>query len=300
MLERLLVRCLSVGLIALPFIYAADCTPGSLWWYADDPRYFPPDCMPKAKCHSGSNSPIHDYHLTLHVADVDATVKFYTHGLGLRVLFAYQPASFPGHTVAYLDHNVGLEGIETPFSSCNEFSRYVTSTKSLVGIFLEEPRPSEEEQAAAALWQEKVYYRSHPEVIFQVKTECETYEADEIIYWPNESYRHLGILVPNVTEIQERMLRLNATILKAVDEEWDAESRLMNRLGVLGASWSGSISIRESAFAELTNGDWPVFPPWTLEERQKASSFANADPASLKALFVEDPNGILLEILQKE
>ena len=199
---------------------------------------------------------------TLWPTNLTASVDFYVNGLGMRLLFFYQPPSAPELWVAYLDRNEGLEEYNIPFTSREEFEKHMRNATGLFGLHQREnvgERPS-----------------AH-----------------------RFGFIHLGVLVPNVTEIQERMTHINATILKAINGTWEANSRLADTYGITGASdmaFTQAMIGSGGGFAQLTDGDWGMFPPPTLAQKQASVDFANGDWDCSQVLFVEDPDGNLIEV----
>ncbi|KIX04478.1 uncharacterized protein Z518_05348 [Rhinocladiella mackenziei CBS 650.93] len=201
-----------------------------------NPFEFPKSCDPRPGFTGyGIN------HFGLIVNDLNATIDFYTQAIGLSLLFIFTPEGAPFFKIAYMGHNNDTANTGKPFATCEEFTLQKNDIKGLI---------------------EFLY-------------------LDNATYTPRAStkvtntFSHIGLIVPNVTETQEKMKKLKVPILKPLGELPATSGPLANAFGL----------------GKLSTGNF-------CEEQKEALVQGLIPSGTLQHLMVTDPDGNVIEIQQ--
>lgn len=196
--------------------------------------YFPPSCNPRAAFTGyGIN------HLALIVHDITRSLDFYTRAAGLSHLFTYTPAGAEFVKIVYMGHNNNNTAIDGPFASCEEFTAQKNSIKGLLELLY---------------------------------LENSTYTPRASTNLTN-TFSHIGLIVPNITETQRRMKDLKVKILKPLGVLPGLEGPVANAYG----------------FGKLSTGN-------LCDEEKEAIIQGLIPSGTLEHLFVSDPDGNVIEI----
>ena len=177
-------------------------------------------------------------HLCLNVRNASASIDFYTRAFGLRLMFTQHVSEH--FSISYMGHaHGGRNG--TGYQSADEMNRQKNNIEGLLELLhLDVP-----EWALPA----------------GVKT-------------PN-TFHHIGMVVPNVTDTQARLEEMGATIYKAAGAEFTLDGPFVEAAGLAAA------------------GDF-------VSQEERDLILASLGPLNKPLIFAADPDGNIIEIQNQE
>ena len=202
-----------------------------------NPFYYGEDCNPDAVFKG-----YHFNHVAFIVKNLTASLEFYTKGLGMRTMFVVQPIESIPMQIVYIGHPDRLANPSSSPLTCEEFT---TKMKTVGGLI------------------ELLYYGDA------------THNPDSSSIVQN-TLSHIGLIVPNPAETEQRLRAINATIIKEVGkfDTVDVDVRLQNMFG-LGPELAATLTEEEK------HKFWTAFTALGAKDQ----------------LFAADPDGNILEIL---